>query len=369
LRQQPKVPAAISVHCVERQGLRRYLPSPGYGHIEPVQLWDEQACSSPRAGSQVADDLEEIGLSASIDTGEAFPSGYVDSILRGIEKDIVRITGSVEFGDRRAGVCIENKHLGRASAANEEAPMLFVERHRKVAGVWKAPPSYDSALLAIDHHYLAFAWHVHEDSRSFHLELERLRVATEGDLGDDFSALRAERGERTRPAFPFAYPEKVGTALVSDVIWVRAQPYPSRPFEVAAFEDGDTGSLAVGHEQLLLRWEKGNALRFSEPVDTRNMPILLEVDHLQAAALECRHEQAALPQVDGQVIEPARDARQLNLGNFARQKTRLRARGLREQTSTPESKESDGSENPYAQRISCKFRDDANLPPAAKQRN
>ena len=309
-----------------------------------MRLRGEQARPGAWAGSQVADSLEAVGLSASIDAGEAFASGYVDSILRRLEEDVVRVTGTVEFGDRRARIRVEHEDLGWAPAADEEAVMLFVERHWKVLGVRKSPPGQDPAVRAIDHHHLVFPRYVHEDSRSSGLELERLRVPSEGDLGDHFSALGIECDERTRPASTFAYPEKIGTGLVSDVVRVRTELDPGRPCEIAAFEHRDAGAFAIRHEELPIRGEKDDALRLSEPLETRNMAIPHEVDHLQGAVPERRHEQSVVPNIERQMIDPTHDSRKRNPGDLARQGPGLRADGSRQPTSVKESTETDRPE-------------------------
>ena len=72
------------------------------------------------------------------------------------------------------------------------------------------------------------------------LKLERLWVTVQSDLCGDFTAVGAERGERTRPVFPFAHPETIGTGLVADVVRVLAEADGAGSSEIAAAEESDS---------------------------------------------------------------------------------------------------------------------------------
>jgi hypothetical protein len=94
----------------------------------------------------------------------------------------------------------------------------FVERHRVVLfGLGNRPSSDHRPLLAIDDGHVARVGNVYKDAPTFRLQLKRLRMTVERNVGDLLDRLGIDDGQS---AFAVADVEMLTLGIIADVVGI-----------------------------------------------------------------------------------------------------------------------------------------------------
>ena len=117
-------------------------------------------------------------------------ANHVDAFALRVEENVICVATYRQPGDVLSRIGVVNQQDGRGARADEEAPALFVERHRKIRFRARNRPSGQHfAFRPIDNCDLPRSGDVHECPLSACVELEGLGMARQWYVSGRLAAI------------------------------------------------------------------------------------------------------------------------------------------------------------------------------------
>src|SRR6266849_1773402 len=222
------------------------------------------------------------------DIQKTVPAADVDTMAFGVHKYIIGIPARFGASGDRPISHGEYTELGGITKHHNDLLCILVERHREIAaGVGRRPACRLSSGGAIHDCDGVRIRDVREYSAGAAIELETLRMALQGDVGDLTALCGVDHSQR---AIAIGDENLIGRGVDANVVRVIAQIDAAGWGIVCISEQQHRSVAGVRHVECVRRLHVADALWLPESGYPANKPALLKVDYSHTVIAKLGHE-------------------------------------------------------------------------------